>query len=377
MSGDIEVSEVRGLLSQSYFGNTLANWAIALGTGIAVLLVLLALRSFVRSRYAKYARNGERQFLELPFQILSRTTALFLTIVAIFIGLNALEMPDRARAFVNSALMVAIFFQLGVWCSASVTVWIDRRRQLSMERDRASLTSLVIIGFVGQLLVWALMLLLALDNLGVNITALVAGLGVGGIAVALAVQNVLGDLLASLSIALDKPFVVGDTITVDTLNGTVEQIGLKTTRLRAPSGEQIIISNADLLKSRLRNFQSLVERRNEFRTGVAYETPRELLQQIPQMIRSAVEKQPLARFDRCHLAKFGDSALEFETVYKVESPEYGKYMDTQQAVYLEIHAAFERAGIKFAYPTRSIWPASVFVDEAKINAERAASPREA
>ncbi len=374
MAGDITVSELRALLSQSYFGNTLAHWSIAFGTGIATLLVLLVLRGFVRSRYAKYARTGERQFLELPFQILSRTTTLFLAIVAIFIGLNALEMPDRVRTFVNSALAVAVFFQLGVWCSTSVTVWIDRRRQLSMERDRASLTSLVIIGFVGQLLVWALMLLLALDNLGINITALLAGLGVGGIAVALAVQNVLGDLLASLSIALDKPFVLGDTITVDGLNGTVEQIGLKTTRLRAPSGEQIIISNADLLKSRLRNFQSLAERRNEFRIGVAYETPRELLRQIPQMIQSVIEKQPLARFDRCHLAKFGDSSLEFETVYKVDSAEYGKYMDIQQAVYLEIHAEFERAGIKFAYPTRSIWLAGASTGDSKNPAEHVAPP---
>jgi small-conductance mechanosensitive channel len=346
------VSEFHDLLSRSWLGNTLTRWAIALGISVLALVMLLLIRGVIRSRHARFSHTAQRELFELPIQILSRTTTLFLLIISITLGLSTVELPHGAHGFINGAITVAVFFQLGIWGSASVNIWIDRRRRLSMERDRAALTSLVIIGFVGQILVWALTLLLTLDNLGVNITALLAGLGVGGVAVALAVQNVLGDLLASISIALDKPFVVGDSITIDTFSGTVEDIGLKSTRLRATSGEQIVMSNADLLKSRLRNFRSLRERRLEFRIGVAYETSTDLLQQIPPLIRAIIESQAGTRFDRSHLARLTESAMEFETVWFFTSPEYNKYMDTQQAIYLRLHAELQRLDVRFAYPMR-------------------------
>jgi small-conductance mechanosensitive channel len=202
-------------------------------------------------------------------------------------------------------------------------------------------------------------LLLALDNLGVDITALVAGLGVGGIAVALAVQNVLGDLFASLSITLDRPFVLGDFIIVGDYLGNVERIGVKSTRLRSLGGEQIIVSNADLLNSRVRNYGRMDERRVLFTLGVTYETPRKKLERIPAMVREIIEHQQHARFDRCHFAKYGDFALGFEAVYYVLSPDYNLYMDIQQAINFAIHAAFEDAQIEFAYPTQKLWMAQV------------------
>jgi small-conductance mechanosensitive channel len=196
---------------------------------------------------------------------------------------------------------------------------------------------------------------LALDNLGVNVTALVAGLGVGGVAVALAVQNILGDLFASLSIVLDKPFVLGDFIIVGELLGAVENIGIKTTRVRSLSGEQLIFSNNDLLNSRIRNFGRMAERRVVFQLGVVYGTPKAKLEQIPAIIRSAIEAQQQTRFDRSHFAGYGDFSLDFENVYYVLDRDYNVYMDIQQAINLEIYGRFAEDGIEFAYPTQTLY----------------------
>jgi small-conductance mechanosensitive channel len=196
---------------------------------------------------------------------------------------------------------------------------------------------------------------LALDNLGIEVTALIAGLGIGGIAVALATQNILGDLFASLLIVLDKPFVLGDFIVVGDFVGHVEKIGLKTTRLRSLSGEQLVVSNNDLLQSRLRNFKRMIERRVLFTVGVTYDTPLEKLAAVPGMIREIIESQPDVRFDRSHFKEFGSYSLNFETVYFVLSPEFGRYMDRQQAINLAIYDRFAQNEIKFAYPTQTLF----------------------
>jgi len=199
-----------------------------------------------------------------------------------------------------------------------------------------------------------LLILVALDNFGVNITALLAGLGVGGVAVALALQNILGDLFASLSIALDKPFVVGDSLNIDTLTGTVERIGIKTTRLRSETGEQIILSNADILKSRVRNYGRMPEQRVLATLRVAFGTPGEKLKDIPPLLEGIVRAQANARFERCHLKTLGESSLLFELSYFAQQPKLNPLMDLQQAVNFRILDEFERLGIEFAYPTQQI-----------------------
>ena len=205
--------------------------------------------------------------------------------------------------------------------------------------------------FVARMVLWVVVALMVLDNLGVNITTLVASLGVGGIAVALAVQNVLGDLFASLSIVLDKPFVVGDTIIVGDAQGTVEYIGVKTTRLRSLSGEQIVFSNAELLKSRIHNHQRMVSRRAAFTIGVTYDTAREQLQAIPGMVKEIIGTEQNATFDRAHFARFGASSLDFDVVYHIKTADYLVFMDTQQSIFLKLFEQFGAAGIGFAYPT--------------------------
>lgn len=338
-----------------YLGNSLLRWGVAALVAIVGIVLLLFIRRVVRSRY-RHMRNTEKvELLEIPFSIVQRTTFLFMLVIAVAAGLSTLELDDTRRTAVATAAIVAFCWQMGLWLSAALVAWLEHRRTHVLAENRAAAGSLNIIAFIGRILIWAVVLLLTLDNLGINVTALIAGLGIGGIAVALAAQNILGDLFASLSITFDKPFIVGDFLVVGDFMGTVENIGIKSTRLRSLTGEQIVMSNADLLSSRVRNFQRMRERRIVFTVGVAYETPRAKLQQIPATVRTIIEGQQGVRFDRCHFAKFGAFSLDFETVYFVLSADFNQYMDIQQAVNFAIHAAFEQEQIEFAYPTQKLF----------------------
>lgn len=332
--------------------NTLTDWLVAGAIFAAILTVLLILRPVVRRAAVRMRKTEKREILEIPMEVLSRTTLPFLLAVSAYFALRSLDLGDKLEATITSIITIIGFVQVGFWAAAAVHAWIDRRRTTA--EDRAMVGSLSIISFIAGVVIWTLVLLAALDNLGVNITALVAGLGIGGVAVALALQNVLGDLFASLAIALDRPFVVGDFLAVDTFLGSVEYIGIKTTRVRSLDGEQIIFSNSNLLQSRLRNYGRMKDRRVLFATSVAYETPIEHLEKIPQMIREIVESQPDTRFDRSHFQKHGVASLDFETVYFVLSPDFNRYMDIQQTVNLEIHRRFLELGIPFASATQRV-----------------------
>jgi small-conductance mechanosensitive channel len=284
-----------------------------------------------------------------------KTNWLFLLIVALFFGSIILELSVRSDKFIYITVIIALLLQGGLWTVSVLRISMETYRQQQLGKDPANVTTLNLLNFIGRIIIWTIVLLLVLDNLGINITALVAGLGVGGIAVALALQTILGDLFASLSIVLDKPFVVGDFLIIEDLLGSVEYVGLKTTRLRSLSGEQLIFSNADLLKSRIRNFGRMYERRVQFDIGVTYQTPRSKLIKIPEIIREAVEKQDKTRFDRSHFKAYGDFSLLFESVYYVNGPDYNQYMDVQQAINLHIHERFEQEEIEFAYPTQMLY----------------------
>jgi len=194
-----------------------------------------------------------------------------------------------------------------------------------------------------------------MDNLGFNISAVVAGLGIGGIAIALAAQAILGDLFSYFVIFFDRPFEVGDFINVGDKVGTVEYTGIKTTRVRALSGEQLVFANTDLTNSRIHNFKKMEKRRVVFKLGVVYQTLADTLAEIPNLVKEIIEKQPDTTFDRGHFATYGDFSLNFEFVYFVLSSDYVKFMDTQQRINLEIYKEFENRGIEFAYPTQTLF----------------------
>jgi small-conductance mechanosensitive channel len=350
---------------------SVVDLSIAVGIGIGSLLVMLYARANVRRGFARMASTERVEVMELPAEILSRTTLPFLLVVSAYLGAQWLELPPRVDRLLDRAVTIACFWQAGVWLSTLAVTLLERKRR-DAGADRALLGSLGILGFVARALIWAVVLLLALDNLGIDVTALVAGLGIGGIAVALAVQNVLGDLLASLSITLDKPFVVGDFVIVGDFMGSVEYVGIKSTRLRSLSGEQIVMSNADLLSSRLRNFGRMAERRVVFTLSVAYETPQDRLECLPGVIRRVIESEAQVRFDRSHFARYGASSLDFETVFYVLSPDYNVYMDIQQRINFELMSEFSRLGVDFAYPTQRLLLERV---KTKSNADAASTER--
>jgi small-conductance mechanosensitive channel len=264
-------------------------------------------------------------------------------------------MSANATLWTTRIAMIATLLQVALWLSAGATKAIDAKRKRDLEKHPDGVAAMDILSFIARVTIWSIVLLAVLDNLGVNITTMIAGLGVGGIAVALAAQNILGDLFASLSIVLDKPFVVGDFLIIGEFLGSVEKVGIKTTRLRSLSGEQLVFSNNDLLSSRIRNYGRMYERRVVFSLGVTYQTPAAKLRKIPDMIREAVESQEHVRFDRAHFQKYGDFALIFEVVYYVLSADYNQYMDIQQGINLKIYEDFEADGIAFAYPTQTLY----------------------
>ena len=334
--------------------NSLQDWLIAATITVTVLVLLLGFRYIARRQLKSLAEHNELQLWPVIHAAMKRTTWLFLLILAVVIGANVLEISDTTGKIIHITLIIALLIQFGLWASAALRSAIEQYRKQQLGKDPASVTTLNLLNFIARVAVWLIVLLLVLDNLGVNITALVAGLGVGGIAVALAMQTILGDLFASLAIVLDKPFVVGDFLIIGDLMGSVEYVGLKTTRLRSLSGEQLVFSNSDLLSSRIRNYGRMYERRVQFDIGVTYQTPRDKLLRIPPIIKAAVTQHTDTRFDRSHFKQYGDFALVFESVYFVLGPDYNRYMDIQQAINLHIHEQFEKAGIEFAYPTQTL-----------------------
>jgi small-conductance mechanosensitive channel len=346
----VNLDILRELGQTVYYGNTLLTWAKAVAQFAVWFTVLPLVRAFIARRLRR--RTGEHPVTALLVlrTLVDATNRLFMMAVAIYLAMRWLHVPDQLDRIITSAILVVVWLQVALWATAAVRHLIEARRaQAGSGAEGAA--SLNILRFVAVLVVWVVALLMLLANLGIEVGPLIAGLGIGGVAIALAVQNVLGDLFASLSIALDKPFRVGDFLVLGDEKGSVEQIGIKSTRLRSLSGEQIVLSNGDLLKSRVRNYGLLYERRASFNVNLVYETPPERVREVPALIEAAIREQPKTRFDRAHFASFGEYALVFEAVYFVLDAEYNTFMNIQQAINLRLMEDFAARGIRFAYPT--------------------------
>jgi len=347
------------MLRAAWQGNDLETWITALTIAATVFVVIAVARFVIVRVTSALARRTAWPLSEVLGEVARATRLWLLAPIALVAGASALELPAKLERLLDNLAVIGLMVQVAVWVNRFVQNWLKRRIEAQRGVDGQSVTVLTLLGFAARVVVWALTLLLVLGHLGFDITALVTGLGIGGIAIALAVQNILGDLFASLSIVLDKPFVVGDFVVSDGWRGNVERVGIKTTYIRSLDGEQIVISNAELLKLRIHNYKRMQERRILFGFGVVYQTAAEQLERIPQMVREIVEAQPKTRFDRAHFQKYGDSSLDFEVVYFVLDPAYGVYMDTQQAINLELFRIFAREGIEFAYPTRTLYMTQV------------------
>lgn len=340
----------------SVAGISLQSLAMA---ALATLLSYTVLRLALNLGVGQARRLAERTSSRTDdtiVEVLSRTNPWLIGLFSVLIGVGLLDLSDRWHDRVSHLWFVALALQFALWAHKALGIFMVRYLErhagnAAVSRGSAAATLM----FWGlRVALWSVVLLAILSNMGVNITAFVASLGIGGIAIALAVQNVLGDLFASLSIAVDKPFEVGDAIAVKDFSGTVQQIGLKTTRIKAVSGEQVVIANAELLKQPLRNYKRQADRRIAFKFGIAKNTPAELAGEVPKLLRQLLSSNDKVRFDRAHLVGFGDNSLDYEVVYVVKTADYNLYMDLQQEINLALLREFEQRGIALTTPTMQL-----------------------
>lgn len=322
-------------------------------TAGAIALLVLLVGWALRRSLGRLARGREEAPYRLMAVLIEATWRLPVLATAIFLGSLALPLPAAAHSVLRDALVLAWLLQAGIWGDRAVRYGTDHLGTRFL--PHADVGTAYAAGFLLRIFFYLALVLLALENLGVSVTTLVAGLGVGGIAIGLALQRIFGDLFSSLAILLDKPFVVGDFIVIDTFSGTVEKIGIKTTRLRSIDGEELVLPNADLVQGRIHNYKRMQERRVLFTLGITYETAIETLRGIPGLLRSIIEEEPGTRFERANFKGFGPSSLDFEIVYHILSADYNAYMDTQEAINLHILERFAQSGIAFAYPTQTLY----------------------
>ncbi|BDU75813.1 mechanosensitive ion channel family protein [Mesoterricola sediminis] len=337
-------------------GNSPFAWGLAAFAAGVVLATPYLVRFLARRFHAFWARRTSAAFAEGLAAALEGLRLPLLAGAAAGAGSLFLDLPHRAAHLLAHGAILALLAQGGILGNRAVGHWLGRHlAQRPAHPDTLAMTAPVL-GFILRMVLWTFLLLVALDSFSVNLNALLASLGVGGIAVALAVQNILGDIFASLSISLDKPFVLGEFIITGDVLGTVTAIGLKSTQIRSLSGELVVVSNNDLLKSRIRNYSRMSERRVVFTFGVGHETAPADVAWIPGQVRDVILAQDRVRFDRAHFFQFGESALVFEVVYFVLDPDYNLYMDIQQAINVALRQAFLDRGLAFAQPVRRLVP---------------------
>jgi small-conductance mechanosensitive channel len=341
------MQSLQQLANRVYYGDTLQTWVEALLIFLVIFTVLPLLRVALERRLKKLPAHENPTTLELMLTLLTHTTRLFVLAVALYAALKTLTLPRRVDRVLDFLIEFALWTQVALWGGRAAGFLIDRRVHRS---GGAQLPTFAILRFVSLVLIWALAVLMLLSNLGINITALVTSLGIGGVAFALAIQNVLGDVLASLAIAFDKPFQIGDELHIDDINGIVEQIGIKSTRLRSIDGEQIIISNSQILQARLHNFGRATEERATLVLTLAFDTPIETLRGFPALVQHAVSRLPHARLQRCYLRGLGGAGFEFEVGIFTTAPSETPLTELRQRFMLALLDELGGAGLGFLSP---------------------------
>lgn len=344
---------MKHLLETRFAGNTLLAWILA------AVIILIASVSFrflrhilVRRMEAWSLRNQStwRQFVLDAFKDLAIP---LLYAGSLYFALSTLSLPPKLERGIYIVFLVLLTYFIVRIASAAfkklVYSFLQKQENNTGKESQASGLIMIVNGVI-----WIVGSIFLIDNLGYNVTTLVAGLGIGGIAIALAAQTILGDLFSYFVIFFDRPFEIGDFIIVDSKSGVVEHVGIKTTRIRTLSGEQLICSNTHLTNAQVHNYKRLAKRRNLFHLRVTYRTPHHLLAEIPTLVKDIISSTEEVEFNRGHFSAYGESNIHFEFVYYVISPDYSVFMDKQQAIYLRIFETFRQKGIEFAYPTQTV-----------------------
>jgi small-conductance mechanosensitive channel len=341
------------VLKYSYWGNTVGDYLISAAFIVIGFLVLRGIKNFVLTRLKKLVSKTESNIDDIALQVVEKFGIPILRILVIYWAIELLVLRPKVEKWLNIAYGVVTLYFVVSFLLALVRRLLEAQ-VMKLENGETKLKQIGGIMVVLKILVWSIGLLALFSNLGYDVTTVLTGLGIGGIAIALAAQNILGDLFNYFVIFFDRPFEVGDFITVDDKKGTVEYIGIKTTRIRSITGEQLIISNSNLTSSRIHNFKRLESRRVVFSIGVVYGLPLEKLKMIPGIIKQIVEKSELVRFDRVHFNRYGDFSLDYEVVFFVDTPDYNTYMDILQQINFGIYEKFESEKIDFAFPTQTL-----------------------
>jgi len=344
-----------GFMQTGFWGNTLYSYILSIMFFLVYLGILHFLKNVVIGRLKAMAKKTETDLDDLAVELLAKFRWFEYQLLAFYMAVRHLNRDPLFNKILIFALLIVFTYKAILIIHHLISYWVNKiaaQRNLSVAAKASVANSTRIIL---NAVVWVAAALFVLDNLGVNISAVLTGLGIGGVAVALAAQAILGDLFNFFVILLDKPFTIGDFVVSNETSGEIEHIGLKSTRIRSISGEIVVVSNSNLLASRIKNFRQMTSRRVTFKTGVVYQTKPECLRRIPALIKEAVTAQKEAEFERTNLSTLGDFSVDFETVYHMTSPDYNLYMASHEKILLAIMDAFTKEGIEFAYPTQTLF----------------------
>jgi len=349
---------MQDFLNQTFYGNSIYNYAVAVGIFILGIIVLTIFKKIILSRLKKWSETTATTVDDFLVRGIEKSVVPVLYLINFYLAIITLNLPREAKDVIDKVIIIlATFFFIRVITSTlkySLNSYVKRKTPEEEDAERR-LKQINGITLILSFVIWSVGFVFLLDNLGFEISAVIAGLGIGGIAIALAAQAILGDLFSYFVIFFDRPFEIGDFIVLGDFIGTIEYIGIKTTRIRSLNGEQVVVSNTDLTNSRIRNFKRMEKRRVAFKLGVIYQTTSRQLAEIPKLVRDIIESQQDVVFDRGHFQSYGDFSLNFEFVYFVLSSEYNKYMDIQQSINLKVYEEFEKLGIEFAYLTQTLF----------------------
>lgn len=339
------------IAQQMVWNNTAAKYILSAAIFIGLIIFFALLKRYFFLKLKKLAKKTKNQLDDMFTEVINKIKWPFYAAISLYIAALFLTLPEIAKKGLNYLLIIVITYEI----IKVLYVMIEFMTERAIEKDTKGNKEIIkLIGRIVKIILIILAAVLILSNLGYNVSSLIAGLGIGGIAVALAIQNILGDIFSSLSIYFDKPFKTGDVIAIGTDKGTVKKIGLKSTRIETLQGEELVISNNELTSVRIQNFKKMKKRRAIFQIGVIYEISAEKLEKIPEIIKNIITKNKGVEFGRCHFANYGDFSLNFEIVYFVNSNDHKEYMDVQQKINLEIFKTFQKEKIEFAYPTQTV-----------------------
>lgn len=340
--------------NSTFIGNSFKDWLAALGIFVVSLIIIIIFKRFILVKLKKWSAKTVNTMDDFLIVQLERSVIPLLYVAAFYCALKVLTLSATAAKVIHIAFLFAVTFFLLIMVSAVARQFIFsfiKTRANSEIKEKQAKGLLIMLNVA----IWILGIVFLINNLGYNVTTIVTGLGIGGIAIALAAQTILGDLFSYFIIFFDEPFEIGDFIIVEDKMGVVEYIGIKTTRLRTLGGEQLVCSNTYLTSTPVHNYKRMEQRRIVFKLGVVYQTTYEQLKAIPELVNNIIRAKKNIRLDRGHFSGFGNSSLDFEFVYYVETGDYNIYMDKQQDIYLDIFKAFEAANIDFAYPTQTLF----------------------